>query len=538
MIVALSLRSSAFTIYPYFCPMRNIVYLFIFWIAFAQAQVTLSSAKLDFGDVLTTAEKELSVDITNSTSADLGIDQVKLYGVDYSYTLSNATLAPAGSQKLRVTFKPRHNVVYNGEVILVLSDGSQHRVDIVGNGRYAGTYYDATFNKSYQDLKDALKTTLASGYTNLGYNGARDKMYGEIDNVNGKVTCIYTGRVATFSTRADATSNSFNCEHTWPQSLFNSAEPEKADIHHLFPTDDNANSKRANYAFGTVSSASWTEGGSKLGGSVFEPRDEQKGATARAMLYFCIRYQDYSNFIDSQEELLKQWHMNYAPNTQEVARNESIYKYQKNRNPFVDHPEFMERMNVIGGTDTKPVLKFANPVQSTINYTNVTPSDQRVIYVMNVGNQDWSSIVGATSVSGKVTVISTSNAAAVGEPVAITIGFSETTEGTYKDNLTLDLQNQVGSSYDFMITYSLGKVSAKDMQKKKATIVYNPLNQFISLTNVPQGANQLEVYDGAGQLVLLSSTFTDISFVGHAGGVYFVAIKTEKEVITSKFLVY
>ncbi len=198
----------------------------------------------------------------------------------------------------------------------------------------------------------------------------------------------------------------------------------------------------------------------------------------------------------------------------------------------------MERINVIGGTDTKPVLKLANPVQSTINYTNVTPSDQRVIYVMNVGNQDWSSIVGASSSSGNVTVISTSNAAAVGEPVAITIGFSETTEGTYKDVVTLDLQNQVGSSYDFIITYSIGKVSLKDKQINKVAIVYNPLNQFISLSNVPQGANQLEVYDGAGQLVLLSSTFTDIPFVGHAGGVYFVAIKTEKEVITSKFLVY
>jgi len=184
------------------------------------------------------------------------------------------------------------------------------------------------------------------------------------------------------------------------------------------------------------------------------------------------------------------------------------------------------------------VLKLANLVQSTINYTNVTPSNQRVIYVMNVGNQDWSSIVGATSASGKVTVISTSNAAAVGEPVAITIGFSETAEGTYKDVVTLDLQNQVGSSYDFMITYSLGKVGLKDKQMNKVAIIYNPLNQFISLTNVPQGANQLEVYDGAGQLVLLSSTFTDIPFVGHAGGVYFVAIKTEKEVITSKFLVY
>jgi endonuclease I len=518
--------------------MRFTYILFIFMGAFAQAQVTLSVNALSFGDVLTTGNNELEVDITNTTSADIVIDDVKLYGADFTYALAKATIAPASSQKLKVTFKPRHNVKYNGELILVLSDGSQHRIDLMGNGRYEETYYDATFNKSFQDLKDELKTILAAGYTNLGYNGARDTMYAEIDNVAGKVTCVYTGREATFNTRATATSNSFNCEHTWPQSLFSSIEPEKADMHHLFPTDDNANSKRANYAFGVVSNASWTEGGSKLGGSLFEPRDEQKGATARAMLYFCIRYQDYSNFIDAQEAVLKQWHTAYWPTAKDSARNNNIYKYQKNRNPFVDHPELLERMNIIGGTDTKPIIKEAKTAQSTITYKAVTPSDERTVYVINTGNVDWAAVANATATTGKIRVISTQTAAPMGEPIAITIGFTETAEGTYTDNLKLNLQDQAGVSFDIPITYSLGKVGLSDAEMPKINASYNPINQLLLLTNVPNGAQQVAIYNTAGQLVLLNSTFTDIPFAGHAQGAYFVVIKTEKGVFTSKFSVY
>ncbi|MDC1431367.1 endonuclease, partial [Bacteroidia bacterium] len=267
--------------------MRNITLFLILLGGLAQAQVTLSLNQLDFGDVLTTADSELAINVTNTTSFALEIEDVNVFNTDFTYTIPNATIDAGATEKIRVTFKPRHNLMYNTELIFVLSDGSEHRLDLIGNGKYEGTYYDATFNKSYQDLKDELKTILAAGYTNLGYTGARDNMYGDIDNVAGKVTCVYTGRDATFNTRSGANSSSFNCEHTWPQSLFSSNEPEKADIHHLFPTDVNANSRRGSYPFGVVTGTpSWTEGGSKLGGGVFEPRDEQKGATARAMLYF------------------------------------------------------------------------------------------------------------------------------------------------------------------------------------------------------------------------------------------------------------
>jgi|GEM_PF-4214968 len=177
--------------------MRNITIFLILLVGLAQAQVTLSLNQLDFGDVLTTADRELAINVTNTTSVALEIDDVNVFNTDFTYSIPNATIDAGATEKIRVTFKPRHNLMYNTELIIVLSDGSEHRLDLIGNGKYEGTYYDATFNKSYQDLKDELKTILAAGYTNLGYTGARDKMYGEIDNDAGKVTCVYTGRVAT-----------------------------------------------------------------------------------------------------------------------------------------------------------------------------------------------------------------------------------------------------------------------------------------------------------------------------------------------------
>ncbi|MFT5725391.1 MAG: deoxyribonuclease-1 [Bacteroidia bacterium] len=196
------------------------------------------------------------------------------------------------NQDVMIHFKPVHNISYNSELVVIsqTKTGSLS-IDLKGDGKYS-TYYASTFNLFEQDLKDELKTVVSKGYKNLGYNGARDAMYGSIDNKSGKVECVYTGRVATFNSRSGANSNSFNCEHTWPQSLFNKNEPERADIHHLFPTDVNANGRRSNYAFGLVSNPSWSEGGSKLSGNTFEPRDAQKGDCARAMMYFAIRYQN------------------------------------------------------------------------------------------------------------------------------------------------------------------------------------------------------------------------------------------------------
>jgi endonuclease I len=518
--------------------MRNITFLFILIASLTQAQVSLSSAQLDFGDVTTTGDKEMAVDISNTTSVDLTIADVIIFDDDFSYTIANSTIESGTSEKIRVTFKPLHNLAYNTELIFVLTDGSEHRIDLVGNGRYEGTYYSSTFNKSYQDLKDALKTKLASGYTNLGYTVCRDKMYGDIDNVGGKVTCVYTGRQATFNTRSGANSNSFNCEHTWPQSKFNQNEPERADIHHLFPTDVNSNSRRGSYAFGVVGSASWSEGGSKQGGSLFEPRDEQKGATARAMIYFAIRYQDYENFIDGQESLLKQWHSTYAPSAFEIQRNEKIFGYQKNRNPFVDHPEFLERINKIGSTDTKPTIKEAQASQNAITYNTVSPLVQKDIYIVNTGNVDWTGVSTATTADGKLKVVSTSSAAAAGEAIKITVTFDALADGTYTDNLSLDIQSQAGKTISIPVTFTMGKVGVRDVKTNRLKTYYNQNVQTITVHNCPANVKSVEVWNASGELVLLNSSFTDIPFSGHSQGVYFVVIKSEEEVFTSKFLVY
>lgn len=519
--------------------MRKIAIVFLLISRLGFAQVTLSSSQLNFGNVFTDTDKELGVDVTNITSNTLSINLIKVYNSAFSYTIGSTSVEAGKSQKFRIKFTPKQNLAYNSELIFSLSDGSEHRIDLVGNGRYTDTYYDATFNKTNQDLKDALKSIISANYVNFGYNGARDKMYGEIDNVNGKVTCVYTGRVATFNTRSGATSQNFNCEHTWPQSLFNQNEPERADMHHLFSTDETANGKRGNYPFGIVTNASWSEGGSKQGGSVFEPRDEQKGATARAMLYFVLRYQDYSNFIDNQEATLVDWHKTFGPSAIEIARNESIFSYQKNRNPMVDHPEFIERINVFGGTDTKPVIKQAEVLQQSINYGNVSTSQERVVYLTNTGNQTLAGYT-VTSSNSNVFIKSVENSVAEGEVAKITIGFSSLSNGTYNDSVIINFNVQSAQRIAVPVQFSLGLSKVDENRTGRVNLLYNSASHLIQLVDVPQGLNEVQVYTADGKRVFneISTSFTDIPTLGYNPGVYFVVVKSKSDVYTTKILIY
>lgn len=280
-----------------------------------------------------------------------GVDRFDIYGNKvFSVSDSVFTVQPADTFNLTVSFLPEHNILHHQALVFISNSGFGHAVvGLDGQGTYSKIYYSSTENKSQQALKTALNTRLAQGYNDLGYNGARDQMYASIDNSGGQVECVYTGRTATFNTRTGANSNSFNTEHTFPQGFFNSNVPMRSDIHHLFPTDVTANSRRGNDPFGVVSTATWTQGGSKSGGGKFEPRDAHKGAVARAMMYFVIRYQDYSNHFSGQEAILRQWHQQFPPSANEQARNVAIFNLQNNRNPFVDYPQFIERISDIDG---------------------------------------------------------------------------------------------------------------------------------------------------------------------------------------------
>jgi len=138
-----------------------------------------------------------------------------------------------------------------------------------------------------------------------------------------------------------------NVEHTWPQSRFNKSKSksvQKADLHHLFPTDSVANSTRGNHKFGdvrygsSVGNCNDSKFGQITSGDelVFQPPREHRGNVARALFYFSIRYD--IDIPDYEEEMLMKWHRQDPVDAFERSRNEAISKIQGNRNPFIDRP--------------------------------------------------------------------------------------------------------------------------------------------------------------------------------------------------------
>ena len=172
----------------------------------------------------------------------------------------------------------------------------------------------------------------------------------------------------------------YNREHLVPQSYFDNyaVDPMKNDAFHVVPSDGYVNGQRNNLPFGKVNSPNYTSSnGSKKGsnlnsgysagysGTVFEPIDEFKGDIARSFFYFATRYEnimsnfynttngstteakamfDGSNnkvFSDTFLNILITWHTNDPVSAKEIAINNRVYQHQGNRNPYIDHPEYV-----------------------------------------------------------------------------------------------------------------------------------------------------------------------------------------------------
>lgn len=203
----------------------------------------------------------------------------------------------------------------------------------------AADMYSPCTGQHDESLREILKR-LISCQIPVGYQGAQKIIFEELDNHEGIVTCIYTGRQ--LKTNSEPPATNMNIEHTWPQSQ-GAVGDAKCDLHHLFPTDSKANNLRGSYPFGVVSNPTWQEGGSKFDGDEFEIRKENRGNSARAMFYFAVRYD--KRIPNDEEADLKKWAAEDPVDQGEKDRNNKIENYQHNRNPFVDHPEFVNAIS-------------------------------------------------------------------------------------------------------------------------------------------------------------------------------------------------
>lgn len=231
----------------------------------------------------------------------------------------------------------------------------------------AGNPYSAIEGLKGIALLKALHQQTALRHRALGYDAARDAMFSQIDDPTGQDTVIdvYCGRTGRgVKDRKTAFHRGLNAEHTWPQSLGARQEPAKSDLHHLFPADSGTNSQRNNHRYGvpdhvieTLPSYLGDGLNSKVGtaldgATVFEPRGDHKGDVARALFYFYVRHGHgalptagvrLENFRQEFATLWT-WHFQDPPSAKERARNTAIERAQGNRNPFVDRPDFVQRI--------------------------------------------------------------------------------------------------------------------------------------------------------------------------------------------------
>lgn len=191
-----------------------------------------------------------------------------------------------------------------------------------------------------------------------------------------------------------AEGSGYNKEHMMPQSTFTtiwyennkkktvSDYPMFSDLNFIIPADARINQLRNNYPYGIAGTTNYytftnTSKISKSAipnypytGRVYEPIDEFKGDVARSLLYFAVRYEGkFGSFntayststninpttdqcpLDGTEEramdlpyieMLKQWNAADPVSQREIDRNNAIYGIQNNRNPFIDHPEWVD----------------------------------------------------------------------------------------------------------------------------------------------------------------------------------------------------
>lgn len=224
-------------------------------------------------------------------------------------------------------------------------------------------YYQTSSSLTGQELKAALNQIIRD-HLNLGYRCTwqvlqiTDEDPKNADNIIG----FYSRRSIPRSHRDNGknTPDAWNREHLWPKSHGIKIKELAAysDLHHLRAADKSVNADRASKAFANGGTQHQECLACRFTTHSWEPPDEVKGDTARMMFYMATRYEgkdgepdlvlvdqtdtrgnQFGNLCD-----LLSWHLVDPVSSEERSRNHQVYRFQGNRNPFIDRPEFASQI--------------------------------------------------------------------------------------------------------------------------------------------------------------------------------------------------
>ncbi|GCD96970.1 endonuclease I family protein [Embleya hyalina] len=224
----------------------------------------------------------------------------------------------------------------------------------------ADDYYASALGLSGPALKAALHTIISRGTSAVNYDGVWNALRATDEDPAdpSHVIELYTGR-SIAKNRSGGGNGDWNREHVWAKSHggFGTATGPGTDLHHLRPEDVSVNGVRGDKDFDNGGSPVTGAPGSRTDGDSFEPRDAVKGDVARMILYMAVRWDGGDGFPDLEPNdrvgngsapaigritVLKAWSAQDPPDAFERRRNDLIHRdYQHNRNPFIDHPEWV-----------------------------------------------------------------------------------------------------------------------------------------------------------------------------------------------------
>ncbi|MBS1535246.1 MAG: endonuclease [Bacteroidetes bacterium] len=323
-----------------------------------------------------------------------------------------------GDEEMEVTIGtvPSNYIILNNNTIVRVNDINFTTLNFgtpanptygqVSNNKPTG-YYNSLEGKSGTALKQAVQDIIANPAV------VRAHTYGDVINIlktadqnplnNNQVWLIYTEQPRSKIDYQTGSSiiGKWNREHIYCQSrgnygdLYNlppdginnwaASGPDDigaglSDAHHLRAVDGQENTSRNNRNYGV-----------DYNGPVANPTSSWKGDVARAVFYMAVRYNGLNvvngnpneNIIGQIGDLatLLQWNHSDPSDDFEMNRNNYIYTWQMNRNPFIDMPALAD---YIWGThagetwfaalsnptfNQAQVVMAPNPAQDQITFT-------------------------------------------------------------------------------------------------------------------------------------------------------------------------
>lgn len=256
-------------------------------------------------------------------------------------------------------------------------------------------YYQNVDNSNPANLKQSLHLIIKD-HTKIPYTSSSTDTWDVLEladqDPDNSANVIDIYKNASY-TKAGGGNTFYNREHSWPKSYGfpndGSNNYPYTDLHHLFIADSSYNSSRSNKPYAECNDASClvktTEVNNQRGGGSLDVNltigsgatgswqtwPARRGDVARALMYLAVRYEggshgitgvlepdlvltDDRNLIEASntggnesiaymglKSTLIAWHKADPVDDFERRHNDAVYQHQGNRNPFVDHPEYV-----------------------------------------------------------------------------------------------------------------------------------------------------------------------------------------------------